>query len=332
MSSPALAEAFADKLFADMKRAESTVYEEVGVPTFFVAEDLTTERTASAGAADPLGARFAGYAAALTARNPDPAPGDIGKMIQVFAERDFPPSGSDAPEDQPPPAPEPATRMLADIARGMAESRAIRAVNFHSTPRSREAEYRAQIAAYAEAYVPITPANFEAATSGRWEHDRPGLMPLLFEGFRDNLDVLLPILEEHGFTGWFFVPSFFLTVPADEQRAYAEAHELDLLQDEYPGERIALTWKEARDISRRGHVFACHTRHHVHIRLDTPPAELEDEIVVGKAEMEAGLGHGIDIFCWLGGAEIGANPQADEVLRKAGFRYLLSNFKIQKLR
>ena len=39
----------------------------------------------------------------------------------------------------------------------------------------------------------------------------------------------------------------------------------------------------------------------------------------------------VEIFCWLHGAEAGVNPRADAMLREAGFRYLFSNFKVQRL-
>ena len=47
--------------------------------------------------------------------------------------------------------------------------------------------------------------------------------------------------------------------------------------------------------------------------------------------MEAELGAVVEIFCWLEGAAIGVNAEADAMLRDAGYRYLFSNFKIQKL-
>src|SRR5690554_237991 len=116
-------------------------------------------------------------------------------------------------------------------------------------------------------------------------------MPVLFEGFRDNFDVLLPILEEFRFCGWFFVPSYCLGVPAAEQREYAAAHTLHLAsRDEYEVERVAITWDEARDIVGRGHRFACHSRHHSQVRPETPLETLEDEIVIAKQEMERELG------------------------------------------
>src|SRR4028119_1630010 len=129
---------------------------------------------------------------------------------------------------------------------GRAAGRVLRVVNFHATPRYRAEEYRRQIAAYARLFEPITFQKFDSAFDGTWPHVRPGLMPVLFEGFRDNVDVMLPILEEHGFKGWFFVPSAFPAVTPDVQRSYAKAHRLHLpSREEYPGERVAMTWEEA---------------------------------------------------------------------------------------
>ena len=153
----------------------------------------------------------------------------------------------------------------------------------------------------------------------------------MFEGFRDNYDVILPILEEFGFVGWFFVPSHFLNVPARRQRIFAARHSLHYGADEYPGDRIALSWVELRAAHSRGHLVACHSRNHTALLRDTPDDVLHDEIVVAKQELEDGLGAKVDTFCYLYGAEYGLNPRADALLVEAGFKYLFSNYRLQKL-
>lgn len=334
-------ETLIDILVADPDRFETERYAEMGVPMFLMGQDCTTDRPASATDAemiDPLGERLAELAALLALRKPEIDLDDVGRLLEVLADRHFM-SSEEAPVEREAImasttllVPAAAPPVLAELTAGMARSRTIRLVNFHATPRYREAEYRRQIEALSQAFEPITPANFADAVEGRWSHERPGLMPALFEGYRDNLDVMLPILEEFGFTGWLFVPCGFLNVPADEQRGYAARHKLHLpASDEYPGERYALSWDEARDIVRRGHAFACHTRSHHAVAAETSREVLDDEITVAKAEMEAELGTPVDIFCWLEGAELGVNPEADAILRQAGFRYLFSNFKVQKL-
>lgn len=224
----------------------------------------------------------------------------------------------------------PAPKTARELAVGHAEGRALRLMNYHSTPRKREAEFARQIAAYAPGHTPFRKADLDGwpaiAPTGR-----PWLMPVLFEGFRDNVEVLLPLLEDAGFTAWFFVPSHFPNVPSAEQRAYAKAHRLHYHIDEYPGERIVMTWAEARAAAAKGHVFACHSRNHAAVTPETSDDMLQDEIVTAKHEMEDGLGQEVDIFCWLHGAELGINPRADDLLREAGYRYLFSNFRLQRL-
>ncbi len=225
-----------------------------------------------------------------------------------------------------------ADEMLGALVGGLAAGRVLRVVNFHATPRYRTEEYRRQIEAYSKLFAPITYQNFDSAFDGTWAESRPGLMPVLFEGWRDNLDVMLPILEEFGFKGWFFIPSAFPGVGAAVQRGYAEAHVLKMpRRDEYPGERVAMSWEEAKAVALRGHGFACHSRSHFDLLPDTPDHVLWDEIHTAAAEMRAGIGWPVEIFCWLRGAEAGVNPRADAMLREAGFRYLFSNFKVQRL-
>lgn len=221
---------------------------------------------------------------------------------------------------------------LGALVGGLAAGRMIRVVNFHATPRYRADQYRRQLEAYARLFAPITHLNFDSAFDGSWSDPRPGLMPVLFEGFRDNVDVMVPILEEFGFKGWFFIPSAFPAVGPAVQRSYAKAHTLHLpRRDEYPGDRVAMTWAEAKEMAARGHGFACHSRTHFDLKPDTPDHVLWDEIHTAAVEMREGIGWPVEIFCWLRGAEAGVNPRADAMLREAGFRYLFSNFKVQRL-
>ncbi|SLN74330.1 polysaccharide deacetylase family protein [Roseisalinus antarcticus] len=217
-----------------------------------------------------------------------------------------------------------------DLSDGLAWGNAIRLVNYHSTPGFRAAEYEAQLAALAETHDGLDMAGMERLMQGEVPR-RPVVVPVLFEGFRDNYDVILPMIERHGFTAWFFVPPAFLGIPVDMQRAFADRQTLTYPHDEYPGERIAMTWEELRDAHARGHVVACHSRTHTELTPETPEAILRDEIVLAKQEFDAALGAPVEIFCFLRGAEYGLNPRADAMLSEAGYRYIWSNFRVQKL-
>lgn len=217
----------------------------------------------------------------------------------------------------------------AELAAGFASGRAIHLINYHATPSTCEAQYRAQISALAGRFASLGTRGVDGLMQP--EGDTPVLAPILFEGFRDNYDVILPILEEFGFAAWFFVPSHFINVPPARQRIFAARHNLHYGPDEYEGQRIAMSWDELRDAHARGHFVACHSRNHTALHPDTPDDILHDEIVVAKQELEEGLGAPVDTFCYLYGAEFGLNARADEMLIKAGYRYLFSNFRLQKI-
>lgn len=217
-----------------------------------------------------------------------------------------------------------------DLSTGFRTGRAIHLINYHATPSTCEDEYRTQIAACAGRFASLGDVGIDGLMNGKLD-GKPVLAPILFEGFRDNYDVILPILEEFGFAAWFFIPSHFINVPPRRQRIFAARHDLTYGPDEYVGDRIAMSWAELRDAHRRGHFVACHSRNHTALHPDTPDDILHDEIVVAKQELEDGLGAEVNTFCYLYGAEYGLNPRADAMLMQAGYRYLFSNFRLQKL-
>ena len=221
-------------------------------------------------------------------------------------------------------------RAWTDLAARLAQGTTIAAVSYHSTPAHRRAEFAAQVARLAQRFDPLTEAGLDAILAGRTP-PRPVVMPILYEGFRDNLDVILPLLEEAGLVAWLVIPPGFLDLDPEDQRLYAAAHDLDHPGCDDPGERIALTWEEARGIAARGHVFGCHSRGHVELRPDTPDAMLEWEIAGGQALMTRRLGRPARLFCWLRGSAAGLNPRADAMLAREGFRYLLSNLRVQRI-
>lgn len=221
------------------------------------------------------------------------------------------------------------SQTASELAAGFATASAIHLINYHATPRVHAARYRAQINAMAGRFASLAHRGIDGllAPSGA----KPVLAPILFEGFRDNYDVMLPILEAAGFAAWFFVPSHFINVPPARQRIFAARHSLHYGADAYEGARIAMSWDELRDARARGHYVACHSRNHTALHPDTPDHILHDEIITAKQELEEGLGARVDTFCYLHGAEFGLNPRADRMLIKAGYQYLFSNFRLQKI-
>lgn len=165
----------------------------------------------------------------------------------------------------------------------------------------------------------------------KWDKDKPGLIPAVFEGFRNQHDVMLPILEKYGFKAWYYIPSFFMDIPVSEQLRFAELYDLTVYRPEvYADGRYAMNWDEVRAIAEH-HEICCHTGNHFQIGRDTPDYDMFREIVVAKRVLEEKIGRQVDVFCWLYGEEYAYNQRAQKYLKEAGYRYVVSNLKLEKI-
>lgn len=221
--------------------------------------------------------------------------------------------------------------LVDDLVQGLAAGAPVRVVNFHGTPASRVAEYDRELAALAWRFAPTTEGDLAGfLATGRWPRPRPGVVIALYNGYRDNFDVMRPLLDRHGLVGWFFVATGYLSCPVRDQLAFGAAHNLATVPGEYPDGRHALSWDEVRALDRAGHVIASHTRSHVAAFKDDPAA-LEAEIVGSQDDLRRELGHPVRSFAWLGGAPYGESPAADALVDRAGYELLFSNFRVQRL-
>lgn len=206
----------------------------------------------------------------------------------------------------------------------------LRVVNFHNTPASRADEYVEQLARYARGHRAVTLDDLDQlVATGRWVHDRPGFLPVFFEGYRNNFDVALPILEELSLVGWFYIPSAFHLVAVDDQKAVADAHHIGLT-DEESGPRYFMTADEIRQVGDR-HVIAAHTATHEHMGRIVTDEDVDREIVEPKRVLEEICGRPVDVFAWLFAERYGINERCDSALRAAGYRWVASHARLQKI-
>lgn len=209
--------------------------------------------------------------------------------------------------------------------------RFLRVVNFHNTPHAKRDNYARQFDALAKQFAPVGDASLDQLfDNGSWASDRPGVILAFYEGYRDHFDVAAPLLDEFGLVGWFFVPTAFLDVPALDQVEYARDRYLGIIPDEYPDGRHAMTWDELASIGKR-HVVAGHTANHVSAASIATADDIEREVRVPARRLEEVLGRQPAHFAWLFGQAFGSNPIADDALRAAGFRYIFSNTRIQRI-
>lgn len=217
------------------------------------------------------------------------------------------------------------------FSRSMTANPMIRAVNFHNTPRTKAAEFRDQLAHLSRLFSPVTEAELDTyLTTGRWYKSKPGVIVAFYEGYRNGYDVILPLLEEFGLVGWFFVITGFVKAPPAEQLAFARAHDIGLASPEYADGRHALSWSELREIDRK-HVVASHARSHVWL-ASLDDAARESEIVGSQRDFQQHLGHSVRTFVSYGGPAYGSSRASDTLIDRAGYQFVFSNLKIQRLR
>jgi peptidoglycan/xylan/chitin deacetylase (PgdA/CDA1 family) len=222
------------------------------------------------------------------------------------------------------------TGRAAGAIENLARGSYLRVVNFHNTPASRTEVYVEQLSRYARSHRSVSLADLDQlAHGGRWPYDRPGFLPVFFEGYRNNFEVALPILEDLSLTGWFYIPSAFHAVPASEQAAFAEAHHIGLAEEE-AGARPSMTADEIRRVGER-HVIAAHTATHEHMGAIATEEDVEREIVEPKRVLERICGRPVDVFAWLFAERYGINERCDRGLREAGYRWVVSHARLQKI-
>lgn len=209
----------------------------------------------------------------------------------------------------------------------------IRVINYHNTNARDAKRLEHEIQYFSEHFVPVRVSDLDTFFETRkWPYDKPGLIPAVFEGYRSHYDIMKPILDKYHFTGWFYIPGFFPDVAREDQLGFCKNHHLRTTgQYMYEDGRIALNWDEIRELSQN-HEICCHTGSHFEITKKTSDEDMHREIVEAKRRMESKIQKPVDVFCWLAGEEYNYNIRAHKHLEEAGYKYVLSNLKIEKIR
>ena len=212
----------------------------------------------------------------------------------------------------------------------MASAPMIRAVNYHNTAGERAAEFDAQFAHCRKHFSSVTEDDLDRyLQSGQWHKEKPGLLLAFYEGYRNNFDVVLPLLEKHGLTGWFFIITGFVDCPVEQQLDFVEPHGIGMSTREYADGRYAMSWDEIRELDRL-HVVASHA--HSHWLIAPMSAEDQRREVIGSQErFRDELGHPVSTFVSRGGPAYGDHAPTDRLIEEAGYRFVVSGYRIQRV-
>ncbi len=200
----------------------------------------------------------------------------------------------------------------------------IRAFNYHDVPPRFAEAFESQLLELLENYIPVGLEGLQALLSGQWPYKRPGIILSFDDGLRCHAEVCAPILERHQVPGWFFLPVGFLDCPIEGQRRYIDEHRIACLREEWTGGALAMSWDQARDLSKR-HILGGHTWNHRRA-ANIPLEALNQEIRASKERMELELGRRVESFAWVGAEPWSYTDEAQAALLQAGYRYLFTGF------
>ena len=205
-------------------------------------------------------------------------------------------------------------------------------MNYHDVPPFQSNAFEQQLVYYKENFNIVGRAGLDAVLAGQAVGGKPGLILSFDDGLRSHSDVVVPLLERHGLTGWFMVPTGFIDERPEEQTNYASDHDIEHYEYDYGDPRIAMTWSDIRKIATT-HEIGCHTWSHRRLASTLTTDELNREIPQAKRRLEAELGREVQTFCWVGGEEFTYSQDAASAIAEAGFQYgFMSNNHVQDLR
>jgi peptidoglycan/xylan/chitin deacetylase (PgdA/CDA1 family) len=134
------------------------------------------------------------------------------------------------------------------------------------------------------------------------------------DGYRDNFENALPVLEKLSLPATFFVVSGWIgtgVVPRWDQVRGVR----------YPW----MNWDEVRTLHRSGFEVGAHTRSHVDLG-EVSTVEAHAEVLGSRLELEQQIGARVDSFAYPYGGRRDITEANREVIKRAGFRCCCSGF------
>ena len=196
----------------------------------------------------------------------------------------------------------------------------IRVINYHGTSLKDMDNFEKQLEFYKKWYANVNLNDLENFfLSRRRKGRKPGLVITFDDAHRSNYVNALPLLNKHGFTGWFMIPAGVIDYDPRKQKDFIGSY---FSEDErqFPDRRFLMNWEEIRLLAE-DHVIGCHTFSHHRMRADDSPETLEMEILTARRHIEEKTGRDTSVFCWVGGEEWTYTRSAAVMVKRAGYRF-----------
>lgn len=205
----------------------------------------------------------------------------------------------------------------------------VRVVNYHDVPTRLADRFEEQLEFFSRHFDPLAPGDFSAFLRGDFVPRRPGIVLTFDDGLKSHAEVAAPLLERHGFAGWFAVPAGFPDLSVEDDDAFRRERHVDYDPGDFEGGPL-LSWEDVRKLDGK-HVICCHSFSHCRLSSDLSDAQRSQEIRRAKARLEEQLGHPVRAFVWVGGEEWSYSAAAAREIREAGFEHaFMGNYGVTR--
>ena len=131
------------------------------------------------------------------------------------------------------------------------------------------------------------------------------------DGYRDNLENALPVLQAHGYPAVLFVPIGFL----DDGRPLPHEESLQALGVT----NETLDWDEVAELEAGGIRIESHGIGHRPVS-ELEPGEALREIALSKLRLEERLGREVEAFAFVKGSQADYRPEHASLVQQAGYK------------
>lgn len=127
------------------------------------------------------------------------------------------------------------------------------------------------------------------------------------DGYRDNFENAVPVLERLSLPATFFVVSRWIGTDAVPW------------WDPWPGVGCSMSWEQVRELAQRGFDVGAHTRTHVDLGR-VSGSDAYDELFGARLDLERRLGAPVELFAYPYGGRNNLTEANRELVKAAGFR------------
>ncbi|MDG1890112.1 MAG: polysaccharide deacetylase family protein [Verrucomicrobiota bacterium] len=160
----------------------------------------------------------------------------------------------------------------------------LRIINYHWTPMEERSSLEQHFETITQHYCSLDQNGLRAFLQGKHRDPRNPIIISFDDGFRNNLEVASPLLEEYGLTGWFFVIG---------KAGYSDGH----IVEGNLNTRYCMSWDELNLLRSKGHVIGCHTMNHVDLG-SIDHSVLHHELVASRQLIESEIGQSVLSFAY----------------------------------